>query len=276
MKVVILAGGKGTRIAEETALRPKPMVEIGGYPILWHIMSLYAHQGFKEFVLALGYKGEQIRDYFLRYRGSFSDATVDLASGHVECHQSHGDDWLVSLIDTGKETQTAGRIRRVAQYLGRNQRFMLTYGDGVSDLDLRKLLAFHESHGRIATLTAVRPAARFGALLMEGNQVVEFKEKPQTDEGWVNGGFFVFENAFLDYLSDADDSTVLEAEPLEHLARDGQLMAFQHPGFWHCMDTLRDKERLEYLWQSGNAPWKAWRSWDSGKLAGAAAGGQMP
>ena len=258
MKVVILAGGKGTRLSEESTLRPKPMVEIGGQPMLWHIMKLYACRGFKEFVLALGYKGELIRQYFLNYRGAHSDVTVDLATGNIDCHQMHSADWTVSLIDTGPETQTAGRIWRLEPFLREHGRFMLTYGDGVSDIDIRKLLAFHESHGRIATLTAVRPAARFGALVFSGDQIVQFKEKPQTDEGWVNGGFFVFEDRFLDYLRNADDFTMLEAEPLERLARDGQLMAFQHYGFWHCMDTLRDRERLEQLWQSGGAPWKTW------------------
>jgi glucose-1-phosphate cytidylyltransferase len=264
MKVVILAGGKGTRISEETAIRPKPMVEIGGHPMLWHIMNLYAHHGFKDFVLALGHKGDLVRRYFLDYRSSHSDVTVDLFTGVVDCHENYSDDWTVSLIDTGQETQTAGRVKRLAPYLRKSPRFMLTYGDGVSDIDLGELLAFHESHGRIGTLTAVRPAARFGALVFQGNQIVEFKEKPQTSEGWVNGGFFVFERAFLDLLEEADDLTMLEGMPLERLARDGQLMAFQHPGFWHCMDTLRDKERLEDLWQAGQAPWKTWRSHRAG------------
>lgn len=256
MKVAILAGGYGTRLAEETEIRPKPMVEIGGKPILWHIMMHYAHYGFKDFVIALGYKGEAIKKYMVDYCSLNSDLTIDLKSGKIHTEQGDKPDWMVKLVDTGASTQTGGRIKRLAKHLG-NETFMLTWGDGVSDVDLNDLLAFHRSHGKLATLTAVRPPARYGHLTIENNKIIEFTEKPQTGEGWINGAFFVLEPGVFDYI-DGDD-IVWEKEPLERLARDGQLMAYQHTSFWQCMDTLREKYILEKLWQSGNAPWKIWK-----------------
>lgn len=256
MNVVILAGGKGTRLTEETSVKPKPMVEIGGYPILWHIMSSYAYYGFKEFVVALGYKGEVIKDYFLRYRPSNSDITVNLASGEINFHKLNGTDWIIHMIDTGIDTLTGGRLHRLEPVLKSDGTFLMTYGDGVSDINISDLLAFHRRHGKLATLTAVRPPARFGTMKFEGNQVSEFKEKPQTGEGWINGGFYVMEPGVFDYLH--GDQTVLELDPLERLAADGQLMAYKHEGFWQCMDTLRDKLRLESIWNSGAVPWKVW------------------
>jgi glucose-1-phosphate cytidylyltransferase len=256
MKVVILAGGFGTRLAEETHLKPKPMVEVGDRPILWHIMKHYAHFGFDEFVIALGYKGDQIKRYFLDYNILSNDLTVDLRNGEVRVQSRERDEWVVELVDTGLNTMTGGRIKRLAERLG-NETFMLTYGDGVSDVDLDALLDFHRSHGRLATLTAVRPSARFGRLDLEGDSIAEFSEKPKLGEGWINGGFFVLEPGVIDYI-DADD-TSWEREPLERIARDGQLMAFRHDSFWQCMDTVRDRTSLESLWQSGEAPWQVWR-----------------
>jgi glucose-1-phosphate cytidylyltransferase len=255
MKVAILAGGLGTRLAEETETKPKPMVEIGGRPILWHIMMYYSHYGFNNFAIALGYKGEVIKKYMVDYCSLNSNLTVNLKTGIVERHADYKHDWTVDLTDTGITTNTGGRIKRLAPYIG-NQTFMLTWGDGVSDVNLHDLLAFHRSHGKLATLTAVRPPARFGHLELEGNQIKEFSEKPQTREGWINGAFFVLEPEIFNYI-DGDD-TQWEKEPLERLAQDGQLMAYQHTSFWQCMDTLRDKKLLESLWQSGNAPWKIW------------------
>ncbi|HVN84170.1 MAG TPA: glucose-1-phosphate cytidylyltransferase [Candidatus Binatia bacterium] len=256
MKVVILAGGLGTRLAEETEVRPKPMVEIGGRPILWHIMKHYAHYGFNEFCVALGYKGEDIKRFFLEYRSMTANMTVALKDGSLTVHDdSRSDDWIVHLIDTGLATNTGGRLKRLAPLLGR-QTFMLTYGDGVSDVDLKKLVAFHRSQQRVATLTAVRPPARFGALLMDGHVVTDFQEKPQTGEGWINGGFMVLEPAVLDYIS-GDDSN-LEAEALDRLADDRQLVAYKHERFWQCMDTMRDVRLLRRLWDSQQAPWKIW------------------
>lgn len=255
MKVAILAGGYGTRLAEETEIRPKPMVEIGGKPILWHIMMHYAHYGFKDFVIALGYKGEAIKKYMVDYCSLNSDLTVDLKSGKIQAEQGDKPDWMVKLVDTGTNTQTGGRIKRLAKHLG-NETFMLTWGDGVSDVNLNDLLAFHRSHGKLATMTAVRPPARYGHLSIENSRITEFTEKPQTGEGWINGAFFVLEPGVFDYI-DGDD-TGWEKEPLERLARDGQLMAYQHTSFWQCMDTLREKYILEKLWQSGKAPWKVW------------------
>jgi glucose-1-phosphate cytidylyltransferase len=256
MKVVILAGGLGTRLAEETEVRPKPMVEIGGRPILWHIMKHYAHYGFREFYLALGYKGEQIKRFFLDYHVMSANMTVALKDGTMSIHgRGHSDDWIVHLLDTGIDTNTGGRLKLLAPFLG-NETFMLTYGDGVSNVDLSKLLKLHRSHNCLATLTAVRPPARFGALLFDGDVVTEFQEKPQIGEGWINGGFMVFEPGIFGYIK--GDDTVLEAGALERIAADRQLVAYKHDGFWQCMDTMRDKRLLEHLWQSNNAQWKVW------------------
>jgi glucose-1-phosphate cytidylyltransferase len=257
VKVAILAGGVGSRISEETEIKPKPMVEVGGRPILWHIMKHYAHYGFSEFVIALGYKGEVIKRYMLEYASIHSDLTVGLKDGRVVSRNGNGsepDDWTVDLVDTGQETATGGRIKRLARYVG-GSTFMLTWGDGVSDVDLDALLAFHRAHGKLATLTAVRPPARFGHIELDGDSVAEFSEKPQLGEGWINGAFFVLEPGVFEYV-DGDD-TQWEREPLEGLARDGQLMAYKHESFWQCMDTLRDKKLLDELWQDG-APWRTW------------------
>jgi len=258
MQVAILAGGVGTRLAEETEIKPKPMVEIGGKPILWHIMMHYAHYGFQEFVIALGYKGEYIKKYMVDYCSLSRNLTVNLADGHIDIHNGNGQvqDWTVDLIDTGQATQTGGRIKRLAPYLG-NATFMLTWGDGVANVDLVKLLGFHRAHGKLATITAVRPPARFGRLEIQSDQVVEFSEKPQLGEGWINGAFFVLEPGVFDYI--AGDDTQWEREPLEQLARDGQLMAYCHQGFWQCMDTLRDKKLLNELWEQEKPPWKVWK-----------------
>lgn len=255
MKVVILAGGFGTRLQEETTIKPKPMVEIGGRPILWHIMKIYAAHGFNEFVVALGYKGEVIKDYFMNYRYRASSLTIHLNTGQTIVRDSNCEDWTVHLLDTGLHTQTGGRVKRAAQFVG-NETFMLTYGDGVANVDVNRLLAFHRSHGRLATVTAVRPPARFGGLSFDGDLVVRFEEKPQIAEGWINGGFFVLEAGVADYIE--GDDTFFEREPLERLGQDGDLVAYRHNGFWQCMDTLRDVRLLESLWQSGQAPWKVW------------------
>lgn len=256
MKVAILAGGVGSRISEETEIKAKPMVEIGGRPILWHIMKIYAHQGFDDFVVALGYKGDSIKRWMVEYASLQSDLTVSLKSGKVIPHGNEdGEDWKVDLVDTGQDTATGGRIKRLASYVG-DGTFMLTWGDGVADIDLHRLLDFHRSHGKYATLTAVRPPARFGHLDLDGDVVSEFSEKPQLGEGWINGAFFVLEPEVFDYV-DGDD-TQWEKEPLERLARDGQLMAYKHDSFWQCMDTLRDKKLLDELWLDG-APWRTWR-----------------
>jgi glucose-1-phosphate cytidylyltransferase len=255
MKVGILAGGLGSRLAEETVIKPKPMVEIGGKPILWHIMKYYAHFGHNDFVIALGYKGEVIQKYMVDYCSLGSNMTVDLKTGSVERHGSHELDWRVSMIETGQNTQTGGRIKRLKSYFG-NETFLLTWGDGVSNVDLDELVAFHKSHGKLATVTAVRPPARFGRLDLDGDVVRSFEEKPQMSEGWINGAFFVLEPAIFDYID--GDMTHFEREPLENLARDGELVAFRHAGFWQCMDTVRDKVRLEELWDSGNAEWRLW------------------
>jgi glucose-1-phosphate cytidylyltransferase len=255
MKVAILAGGVGSRLAEETEIKPKPMVEIGGMPILWHIMMHYANYGYNEFVVALGYKGEVIKKYMADYSSLNSNLVVNMRTGEIRMNGGQRPDWTVELIDTGIPTLTGGRIKRLAPFIG-NETFMLTWGDGVSNIDLDELLDFHRSHGRLATLTAVRPPARFGHLAFEGDQVRKFTEKPQTSEGWINGAFFVLEPEVFDYID--GDETQWEREPLERLANDGQLMAYRHTGFWQCMDTLRDKRLLEDLWQSGDAPWKVW------------------
>lgn len=255
MKTVILAGGLGTRLSEETEIRPKPMVEIGGRPILWHIMKLYAHHGLNEFVLALGYKGEVIKRFVLDYLDLDGSLTVTLRDRTVERHDRHAEDWRIHLADTGVLTQTGGRLKRLGRLL-RDGTFMMTYGDGVSDLDVGKLLAFHRGHGRMATLTAVRPPARYGGLTFEGDRVTEFVEKPQSGEGWVNGGFYVLEPGVLDYI--AGDDMPWEHDPLARLASEGELMAYRHESFWQSMDTLRDKRLLESLWAGGQAPWKVW------------------
>jgi len=258
MKAVILAGGLGTRLAEETTVRPKPMVEIGGHPILWHIMKCYALHGFTDFVICLGYKGERIKEYFLNYEAMNSDFTVELGRREsITFHEGHREPgWRVTLVDTGYQTATGARIKRASRYLT-DDRFMLTYGDGVSDLDLRRLLAFHDEQGTLATVTGVRPASRFGELLVNGERVRQFSEKPQTHEGLVNGGFFVLERGALDYVTD-DPGCVLEREPLERLAAAGQLSVYRHDGFWQCMDTYRDYQLLNQLWDSGGAKWKQW------------------
>jgi len=255
MKVAILAGGVGSRLSEETVIKPKPLVEIGGRPILWHIMMHYSHYGYKNFVLALGYKGEVIKKYVVDYCSLNSDLTVQIKTGKVTLHGEVTADWTVDLVDTGIATLTGGRIKRLAPYLG-NETFMLTWGDGVSDVDLHKLLEFHRSHGKLVTLTAVHPPARFGHLELTGDRIAEFSEKPQTREGWINGAFFVVEPGALDYID--GDETQWERGPLQRLAKDGQLMAFKHTSFWQCMDTLRDKVLLEELWQNDKAPWKVW------------------
>ena len=253
MKVVILAGGMGTRLAEETTVRPKPMVEIGGRPILIHIMNWYAAYGFKEFIIALGYKGEVIKQYFLHYYALNSSITVRLDTGQVTVHDGMRYDWTVHLVDTGVPTMTGGRLLRLKPWLS-DDCFMMTYGDGLADVDIRALVAFHHSHGRLATVTAAHPPARFGDIQLEGNQVVRFAEKPQAAAGWINAGFFVLHPKVLDYIK--GDDTIWERDPLEQLARDGQLMAYFHEGFWQPMDTLREKQILEEIWQSGRAPWK--------------------
>lgn len=255
MKVGILAGGAGSRLAEETHVRPKPMVEIGGRPILWHIMRYYAQFGFKDFVVALGYKGDYIKDYFANYVKNANNVKIDFRTGAIDYEQSKDLDWTVELIETGLTTMTGGRIKRLAPYLDGGT-FMMTWGDGVSNVDLHKLLAFHKAHGKLATLTAARPPARYGHLQFHGDQIQEFTEKPQTAEGWINGAFFVLEPGVFDYID--GDQTMWEHAPLENLARDGQLMAFKHDGFWQCMDTLREKKILEDLWNGGQAPWKNW------------------
>jgi glucose-1-phosphate cytidylyltransferase len=256
MKVAILAGGLGTRLAEETEVKPKPMVEIGGKPILWHIMMHYARYDFEHFVIALGYKGECIKRWMQEYAALQSNMTVRTGTGDVVLHDGEVLDWTVDLVDTGDGTATGGRIKRLAPWAG-DSTFMLTWGDGVSDIDLNALLRFHRAHGKLATLTAVRPPARFGHLDFEGDRVCAFTEKPQTSEGWINGAFFVLEPEVFEYID--GDETQWEREPLERLAADGQLMAYRHNSFWQCMDTIRDKKLLEKLWREENAPWKTWR-----------------
>jgi glucose-1-phosphate cytidylyltransferase len=255
MKVVILAGGLGTRLTEETEVKPKPMVEIGGRPILWHIMKHYAYYGYKEFLIALGYKGEVIKRFFLDYYSLNGSMTIDLTNGKVATYKKKCEDWVIHLMDTGLQTNTGGRIKRLETWL-KDDTFMVTYGDGVSSIDLSDLLRFHKGHGRFATVTAVRPPARFGGLIFEGDLVVDFTEKPQIGEGWINGGFLVFEPSIFGYLK--GDASSLEADALEQLAADRQLAVYRHDHFWQCMDTLRDKRLLESLWQEGKAPWKVW------------------
>jgi glucose-1-phosphate cytidylyltransferase len=255
MKAAILAGGLGTRISEETGVRPKPMVEIGGKPILWHILKIFSHHGINDFVICLGYKGYVIKEYFANYFLHTSDVTFDIGANRMEVHQRHAEPWRVTLVDTGESTQTGGRLKRVAPYLG-DGTFCFTYGDGVAAVDVRALVEFHRRQGRIATVTAVQPPGRFGALDIEGQAITRFEEKPHGDGTWVNGGFFVLEPAALDHIE--GDQTVWERGPLESLAASGQLSAYRHSGFWQPLDTLRDRVRLEELWQSGNPPWKVW------------------
>jgi glucose-1-phosphate cytidylyltransferase len=252
MKTVILAGGLGTRLSEETELKPKPMVEIGHEPILWHIMQRYARYGFKEFVVALGYRGDVIKDYFLGLHYKQNDVSIDLGKGHTEVHDGARLNWVVHLADTGLHTQTGGRLARLQSWVG-DSTFMMTYGDGVADIDVEALVRFHRSHGKLATVTAVRPPARFGGLSFSGDLVTEFLEKPQIGEGWINGGFFVLEPRVFEYLE--GDAAPFERGPLERLAADGQLVAYRHEGFWQCMDTLRDVQLLNRLWDEGRAPW---------------------
>ena len=256
MKAVILAGGLGTRLSEETSLRPKPMVEIGGKPILWHILKMYAHHGVNEFVICCGHKGHVIKEYFANYFLYTSDVTFDMLHNRMEVHEQHAEPWRVTLVDTGENTMTGGRLKRVAPYLENEEAFCFTYGDGVSDVNIAELIDYHRQHGLLATLTSVLPPGRYGALEMKGDRVQSFKEKPKGDGARVNGGFFVLSPQVIDLI--ADDSTVWEREPLESLARSGQLSAFEHDGFWQPMDTLREKNQLEELWATGNAPWKTW------------------
>jgi len=257
MKAVILAGGLGTRIAEESDHKPKPMVEVGGRPLLWHIMKSYAHHGIKEFVICLGYKGYVIKEFFFNYYRHTADLSIDLSTGTHEVLNSQSEDWKVTLVDTGAETMTGGRLKRVAPYLA-SETFCLTYGDGLSDIDITAEIAFHREHGRLATVAAVQPPGRFGVLnLARDGGVSSFEEKPSDEIGWINGGFFVLEPRAIDYIS--DDTTSWEQAPLKNLARDGQLAAFTHQGFWQPCDTMRDKRQLEHLWSSGKAPWATWR-----------------
>ncbi len=256
MQTVILCGGLGTRLSEETHLKPKPMVEIGHKPILWHIMKIYAHFGKSNFVLALGYKSKVIKAFFANYHLMTSDLIAHVATGKMDYQQNDAEDWVVQMMETGQKSMTGGRLLRLKELLQPQGTFMLTYGDGVTDLHVADLIKFHRQHGKLATVTAVHPPSRFGAMRIEDAQVTEFAEKPQASEGWISGGFFVFEPGIFDYLT--DDATVLEREPLENLARDGQLMAYKHKGFWMCMDTLRDKKALEAMWAEQRAPWKVW------------------
>ncbi len=258
MKVVILAGGMGTRISEESYLKPKPMIEIGGMPILWHIMKDYSLFGFNEFILCLGYKGYMIKEYFANYFLHQSDVTIDVKMNKIKVHKSTSEPWQVTLVDTGLTTMTGGRLQKVRHYIG-NETFMLTYGDGVSDINIKELVKFHKSNKRYATLTAVQPVGKFGAMEINNkNKVISFREKPRGDGSWINGGFFVLEPDVFDYIKKGDD-TIWEKEPLEDLAKDNQLTAYKHNGFWQCMDTLRDRTQLEELWAQGNAPWKLWK-----------------
>jgi glucose-1-phosphate cytidylyltransferase len=256
MKTVILAGGVGTRISEESSLRPKPMIEIGGRPILWHIMKIYSAHGINDFIICLGYKGYMIKEYFANYFLHMSDVTFDMAHNKMEIHQNNAEPWRVTLVDTGENTMTGGRLKRVREYLG-DEPFCFTYGDGVGDVDITKLIAFHKAQNKLATLTGTEPPGRFGALNLAGTHVASFEEKPHGDGAWINGGFFVLSPKVMDYID--GDSMIWEREPLEGLARDGQLSAYLHSGFWQPMDTMRDKNHLEELWQSGKAPWKVWQ-----------------
>ena len=257
MKVVILAGGLGTRISEESHLRPKPMIEIGGKPILWHIMKIYASHGINEFIICLGYKGYVIKEYFANYFLHMSDVTFDMSKNSMEVHDQKAEPWRVTLIDTGENSQTGGRLRRVRDYLTPGESFCFTYGDGVADVNLTQEIDFHKAHGKLATICAVQPPGRYGALMLEKNKVCGFQEKPPGDGSWINGGFFVLQPEVLDFID--DDSTPWEQQPLASISAAGQLQAFEHTGFWQPMDTMREKNLLEDLWQSGHAPWKIWK-----------------
>jgi glucose-1-phosphate cytidylyltransferase len=256
MKAVILAGGLGTRLSEETELKPKPMVEVGGKPILWHIMNIYSAHGIKEFIVALGYKGEVIKDYFLNFYAINNDITIDLATGETRVHDGKQPSWKIHLVDTGLSTQTGGRLRRLADWLDEGETFMFTYGDGVADIDLTALLEFHKSHGKLASVTTVRSPARFGRIGFSGEEITDFYEKPQAAEGWINGGFFVLNRGVIDYID--DDDAIWERSPVERLVSDRQLMGYRHYGFWSCMDTLKEKRLLDELWNTEKAPWKIW------------------
>jgi len=256
MKAVILAGGLGTRFAEETSLRPKPMIEVGGRPILWHILKIYAAHGVNDFIICCGYKGYVIKEYFANYFLHMSDVTFDMRENEMVVHEKRAEPWKVTLVDTGDDSMTGGRLKRVADYVKDEEFFFFTYGDGVGDIDITKSIEFHRSHGKFATLTATYPPGRFGALQMKNGKITEFLEKPQGDGGMINGGYFVLSPKVLDYLE--DDLTIWEQEPLRTLATDGELMAYEHHGFWQPMDTLRDKQHLESLWQGGKAPWRIW------------------
>jgi glucose-1-phosphate cytidylyltransferase len=256
MKAVILAGGLGTRISEETIVRPKPMVEVGGRPILWHVMKIYSSHGVNDFIVCLGYKGYMIKEYFANYFLHMSDVTFDMQSNRMQVHQNNAEPWKVTLVDTGDSSQTGGRIKRVAEHVRQDETFCLTYGDGVGNVDIASSIAFHRQHGRLATMTAVQPAGRFGALELSGDKIANFREKPQGDGGWINGGFFVLSPKVLEYID--GDHTFWERDPLERLAHEEELRAWFHRGFWHPMDTLRDKQHLEEMWDSRKAPWKTW------------------
>ncbi|HEY4329153.1 MAG TPA: glucose-1-phosphate cytidylyltransferase [Phycisphaerae bacterium] len=256
MKTIILAGGMGTRLAEETGIRPKPMVEIGGRPILWHIMNIYAAHGFADFVVAAGYRSEMIKDYFANFHLQHADICVDISTGKIEVVSSRAPAWRVEIVDTGLHTMTGGRIKRLSKHVGTGP-FMLTYGDGVGSVDIKELVKLHKKQGRTATITAVRPPSRFGAMIFDGDRVVSFSEKPQVGEGWINGGFMILESRIMDYIH--GDEVIFERGPLERLAADGELAAYRHEGFWQPMDTIREKQLLEDLWQSGKAPWKVWK-----------------
>ncbi len=257
MKTVIFAGGFGTRISEESYLRPKPMIEIGGQPILWHIMKIYSHFGYNDFIICLGYKGYMIKEYFADYFLHTSDVTFDLAKNSMEVHRNYSEPWKVTLIDTGLNTMTGSRLKKVQPYVGKEP-FLLTYGDGVSDVNIKELVDFHHDHGKLATMTAIQPEGRFGILDFEGNRIKAFREKSPNDTGWINGGFMVFQPEIFNYIDPESNDITLEREPMETLAKENQLMAYKHSGFWQCMDTQRDKKKLEELWESGNAPWKIW------------------
>lgn len=256
MKAVILAGGYGTRLLEETVSRPKPMVEIGGKPILWHIMNSYAVHGITEFIIAAGYKAEVVKKYFLNFYAINNDITVDLATGETIIHDGNQPKWKIHVVDTGLGTQTGGRLKRLRTWVEKEDCFMFTYGDGVADINLNELLAYHRSHGKLATVTTVRSPARFGRIAFQGDQVTQFYEKAESAEGWINGGYFILDPRVIDYID--DDATIWERDPVEGLARDGQLMGYRHFGFWSCMDTLKEKNALEELWNTGKAPWKLW------------------